>query len=201
MKRALKVIAVGLMGLLLLAIPLVALGASGSAGVVGTASQRLAIDITGAAIGFGVMSNSGLITGNIGADEGSTNWRIHFSDKDVSPAGSMTWNEKNINVHAYYTVSVSHPTVSVTSQGTVHSFTPQDWLFFKTTTSTGDAYYPPPSMSATLGAAGATITEPAGVTATEEGTLTITYIQYDGSNASAVTSTLYLAWQGSKLYL
>lgn len=200
MKRAVKVAAVGLLGLLLLAMPLVALGASGSAGVSGTASQRLAIEVTGAAIAFGVMSNSGLLTGNVGADEGSATWRIHSSDRDLSPTGSITWTEKNTNVHAYYTVSVSHSAVSVTSQGTVHSFTPGDWLFFKTTTSSGDAYLLP-SVSVTLGAAGATITEPVGVTAAEEGTLTITYISYDGSNASVASASLYLAWSGGRLYL
>ena len=138
-----------------------------------------------------------------GEADGALDWAVYTSDALAAPG--IKWDEDLTNTNAYFRVSaLSHATVSVTVHGSALTLTPDDWIFFKDVSSTATPYYyGPRTYSVTLGAPGATITEPSGVTATKEGSLTLRILKYDGANWSIDTVTIALVSDetADKLYI
>jgi hypothetical protein len=138
-----------------------------------------------------------------GEADGALDWWVYVSDGLAAPG--IKWDEDDTNTNAFYYISsLTSPTVSVTVHGAAYSYTPGDWIFFKNASSTTTPYhYGPWKFTVTLSTPGATIIEPSGVTSSEEGSLTIRMLKYDGTSWSVDSVTLYFVFDATadKLYI
>ena len=150
--------------------------------------------------------------------DGARDWV--FYESQGAATDMIRCDEEETNTNAYYRVSgIAQGGLSVTSQGgTVHTISSaalQQWVFYRdghATTGQGvtatEAWYGPRQFTIQLAASDATITEPAGISATGEGSTTLRLIKRTGGlpgtgtySIDTVTISAVLDATSNTLYL